>query len=196
MSCPPLESMGKYAVAVIDPPWPIWWRETEPETKAGYQTMAYDTMSLNEIAALPIPAILEPDAWVFLWCTQKMLPHAFAILEGWGLTYRYTMGWHKSHGPKPVTGPIYNLEFVLVGSRGAPKYRETTGFRLCESWFYIQHGDSHSAKPEEFYDLLRRVTCNPRIDVFNRRKISGFTGWGHEAPAGEPDPDHWQEVLV
>lgn len=190
MSCPPLESMGRYAVAVIDPPWPIdWWRD---QGTAGYLDFPYDTMSMAEIAELPVREILLDDAWVFLWTTNKLLPVTFGILSGWGLTYRYTMIWSKGNGPKPVGGPTHDAEFVIVGSVGQPRYRDTKAFGMV----HRMPATEHSAKPEGFYDLLRRVTHEPRIDVFNRRRIAGFQGWGHEAPMGAADPDHYQEVLL
>ena len=53
----------------------------------------------------------------------------------------------------------------------------------------------HSVKPEGFYDMLRRVTEGPRLDIFGRRGISGFTSWGNEAPSEPATPDVYQDVL-
>ena len=38
----------------------------------------------------------------------------------------------------------------------------------------------HSRKPDEFYDLVRRASPGPRIDIFSREKRDGFDQYGHE----------------
>jgi N6-adenosine-specific RNA methylase IME4 len=39
----------------------------------------------------------------------------------------------------------------------------------------------HSKKPDMFYETVKRVTAGKRIDIFNRREISGFDVWGNQA---------------
>ena len=206
----PLESMGPYATVVVDPPWPLNWYRTD-WTKAdaarngrvnrgkyvgkrpGYSNYGYETMDVDEIAALPVGDVLADDALVFLWTTGRLLREAFGVLEAWGVVYGYTMVWHKPWGPKPLNKPMYNSEFVLVGTKGKPRYTDEKMFFTANTW---TNPRVHSRKPEEFYDLLRRVTPAPRLDIFGRRRIGGFDTWGDQAPAGPPLPETYQQVLV
>ena len=185
----PLEEMGKFATVVVDPPWPMAkiLRDWRPNQVA----LDYPTMSVIEIAALPVPNVLAHDAFVFLWTTQRFLPFAIDIVQDWGCDYRMTMVWHKAGGIKPPSYPMFNAEFVVVGAKLLPKFTDTLGFRLANNW----PRGAHSEKPEGFYDLLRRVTPGPRLDVFGRRRIAGFTSWGDEAPEGPALPDHYQTVF-
>lgn len=153
---------GVYDVIVVDPPWAM-------------KGVPYSTMSLDEIRALEIPCC--NDSHVFVWANQKFLPDAFDIIKAWGLEYVCTFVWHKPCGPQPVGLPQYNCEFVLYCTKGSPKFVDTKDFWTC---FNAPRG-GHSEKPEEFYDVIRRVTGGTRIDMFNRRKIEGFETWGDEA---------------
>ena len=38
----------------------------------------------------------------------------------------------------------------------------------------------HSEKPDTFYELIERTTGGNRIDLFARKKRSGFVSWGNE----------------
>lgn len=163
---------GKYHTIVIDPPWEM--KKIEREVRPNQMGLDYPTMNYDELSEFEIPA--HDNCHLYVWTTQKHLPATFELLQEWGFKYLVTMVWHKPGGPQPFGLPQYNCEFVLLCRKGNLPFLETKAFNCC----FNAARREHSRKPDEFYDLVQRVSPGPRIDIFSREKRKGFKSWGNE----------------
>jgi len=165
---------GRFETIVIDPPWEM--QKIERDVRPNQVAFDYPTMNESELAAFGVPAMASDDCHLFCWTTHKHLPMALRLLESWGFRYVCTMVWHKPGGFQPIGLPQYNCEFALYARRGSPQFIDTKAFPAC----FEAPRREHSRKPDEFYDLVRRVTAGPRIDVFSREARPGFEQFGNE----------------
>ena len=165
-----------YRTIVIDPPWPM--QKIKREVAPNQVGFDYVTMSLEDIGKFPLSDFVSKQGChLYLWTTQKYLPASIEILQKWGFNYIFTMVWHKNGGFQPFNLPQYNAEFVLFGKQGNLNFTTTKNF-FCA---FKADRNGHSKKPDEFYDMVRRVSPEPRIDIFNRNKKEGFDSYGYEA---------------
>jgi N6-adenosine-specific RNA methylase IME4 len=165
----------KYGIIVVDPPW-------QCHDQGGFKIRRivnanYPTMTIAEIASLPIGDLADDISLCFLWTVDKFLYDSKAILEGWGFTYHFTGSWHKSKGLN-FYGFTRNVEHFLIGYKGSlgHHYPNRPTVRTCISGKYR----GHSVKPDEFYDNLKPLPLNPRVDVFARAPREGWTTIGDE----------------
>ena len=172
----------QYQTIVADPPWPVKM-SGKMALHSAARALPYETMTVEEIAALPVQEIAADGAHLWLWTTNGFLRAAFDVMEAWGFRYLTTVTWVKPSGYGPWFAST--TQHVLFGYRGKCVF--PLG-RYKPTHFTASPRRKHSRKPDEFYDLVRSISPEPRIDLFNRREIDGFTGWGDQSPSAVTTP--------
>jgi N6-adenosine-specific RNA methylase IME4 len=185
---PPLEALpeGKFRCIVADPPWE---QKAGPPFASGGTSddLPYIHMDLDGIEAMPVAESAADDAHLWLWITNRYLEHAWRIARAWGFEPSTVNVWcKKPHGMGPGGVLKNTTEFFLFCRRGKLEALS----KVDTTWFEWKRG-KHSEKPEEFYDLVQKITPAPfaekdRLELFSRKKRSGWTVWGNEVPS---DPE-------
>ena len=164
---------GKYACIVIDPPWPVGFidREERPN-QIGFP---YPPMSIEEIQAFPIPEIADDNCHLYLWVVHSFLHMALHLVEHWGFEYRFLMTWVKNVGFTPYKSAMRTTEHILFCTKGSLPILD-----VGQPIHFHADVRQHSRKPDEFYEMVRRRSPSPRIDVFSREARDGFAQFGNE----------------
>jgi N6-adenosine-specific RNA methylase IME4 len=158
-----------YGTVYADPPWKYGnqasWASTDDH---------YPTLTVEEIAALPVAALAAGEAHLHLWTTNAFLPDAFAVLRAWGFAYKSAFVWVK---PQVGLGNYWRVshEFLLLGVRGECPFRD----RSLRSWLEADRG-RHSTKPDPVRLLIEKASPGPRLELFGRRQAEGWTVWGNQ----------------
>lgn len=109
--------VGFYRCLIIDPPWPI--KKILREVHPNQIELDYPTMTLEEIAELPIAALADPaGCHIYLWVTHKFLPAGLRLFERWDVRYQCLLTWVKNVGFTPFSW-MYSTEHVLFGRVGS-----------------------------------------------------------------------------
>jgi N6-adenosine-specific RNA methylase IME4 len=119
------DSLGqsRFATILADPPWQFANRtgKIAPEHR---RLSRYGTMTLDEIAKLPVSDFAEPTAHLYLWCPNALLPEGLAVMKAWGFNYKSNIVWHKvrKDGGSDGRGVGFYFrnvtELILFGVRG------------------------------------------------------------------------------
>ena len=113
----------RFSTVLADPPWQFKNRtgKMAPEHK---RLSRYPTMKLQEIKDLPVEAIVEDRAHLYLWVPNALLAEGMQVMENWGFKYKTNLIWYKIRkdgGPDRRGVGFYfrNVtEMVLFGIRG------------------------------------------------------------------------------
>lgn len=149
----------------------------------------YQTMTWDELGALPVSQLARGDAILFLWACWPTIRQSINLMEQWGFRYVTGGSWHKrtKHG-KSNFGTGYRLrsatEPYLIGTLGNPMTAknirnviEADGLDEIDA-----ENLGHSRKPDEQYEVCEAL-C-PRalrfIELFSRKSRVGWDHWGLE----------------
>lgn len=185
----------KYGAILVDPPW-----RTELRSPAGYGKSPeahYATMTLDELASLPVHELAGPGCYLFMWAVWPQLPQALWLMEQWGFRYvtggdwvKRTANWKLGFG----TGYVLrsSSEPFLIGRIGTlqtvSKSERNTIFApelildASEIPNLIEAAmREHSRKPDQMRQMIDRLL--PRqyfCELFAREPWPGHDVWGNE----------------
>lgn len=177
---------GPFGTILADPPWQ--YRPTPKTTTASPDDRfrsaedQYATMTMGEIAGLPVREIAADNAHLYLWTTAPRLVGdrndnsvtPFDILDAWGFRYATTLVWHKTGAPGMGWYFRGDAEFVLFGVRGKCPIPPA----LRRSNVFVAPKSRHSRKPEAVMDAIELVSPARRLELFARRHRLGWVAWG------------------
>lgn len=113
----------RFATVLADPPWRFTNRtgKMAPEHR---RLSRYGTMTVDEIANLPVPRLVASTAHLYLWVPNALLPEGLRVMHAWGFDYKTNLIWHKlrKDGGSDGRGVGFYFrnvtEIILFGVRG------------------------------------------------------------------------------
>jgi len=165
-----------YRCILIDPPWPITKTGKRKRAKGGQpEELPYPTMTLEEMLRLPVKALGSDDCHLWLWTTNQFLEDGFVLMRAWGFKYLSAI-----HAIKPSGVGNYFVQrsqTILFGYKSKCKFPQE---RYKPNIIEVGDPKRHSEKWDETYEYIESVSPGPRVELFARRKRSGWDVWGNE----------------
>jgi N6-adenosine-specific RNA methylase IME4 len=166
----------RYRTIVADPPWDVMGGP--PWGGGNSKPLPYPTMTVDEIAAIPVRDMAERRAHLYIWTINAYVEDTYEIARHWGFRPSTLLTWTKSVTNGGLGGTFrLCTEHVLFCRRGILQAKTQIG----RSWFDWPRQQAHSRKPEAFLDLVEQVSPGPYLELFARRNRLGWDTWGNEA---------------
>lgn len=178
----------KYGVIYADPPWQFQNRtgKVAPEHK---RLMRYETMTLDDIKALPVESIAGDKCHLYLWVPNALLPDGLAVMEAWGFEYKGNIVWEKvrKDGQPDGRGVGFYFrnvtELLLFGIKKKSSPNRTLDPARSQVNLIRAMKREHSRKPDEIIPIIEACSEGPRIELFARGDREGWDMWGNQATA-------------
>ncbi len=159
----------KFSCIYADPPWQYGNQSTRAATDNHYQTMPID-----DICNMPVSQLAADNAHLHLWTTNAFLPDSFRLIKSWGFEYKSILVWCKT---QMGIGNYWRVshELLLLGIRGKCPFLN----RAQMSWFEAPR-TKHSEKPSTARAMIEKVSPGPRLELFGRQAVGGWTVFGNQ----------------
>ena len=176
----------KFSTILADPPWRFQNRtgKMAPEHR---RLSRYETMTLDDIRALPVGGVAAETAHLYLWTPNALLPEALSVMEAWGFSYKSNLIWHKvrKDGGSDGRGVGFYFrnvtEIILFGVRGKNARTREAGRRQVN--MIETRKREHSRKPDEQYEIIEACSPGPYLKLFARGERKRWVVWGNQADA-------------
>lgn len=183
MSSWPFGDLRHFAYPVIyaDPAWPFENYSAKGEGRN--PNRHYDTMSIEQLKALPVGHLAADNAALFMWVTDPLLDRAIEVMKHWGFRYctvAFTWakrtpldsGWHMGTGYYTRANP----ELCLLGMNGRMGLPKSRSVRQL----VVEPVREHSRKPDRIYDDIEKMFDGPYVELFARQRRPGWDAWGNQ----------------
>ncbi len=174
----------EFKTVLADPPWQFQNRtgKIAPEHR---RLNRYETMTLDDICALPVAECVASTAHLYLWVPNALLPDGLRVLREWGFEYKSNIVWRKirKDGGSDGRGVGFYFrnvtELILFGVRG--KNARTLDPGRTQVNYLESRKREHSRKPDEQYPLIEECSPGPFLEMFSRGTRPDWTVWGNQA---------------
>lgn len=184
----------KYDIIYADPPW-----RYQDKTCEGACAKHYNTMSVEEICALPVANLAAKDCTLFMWATYPQMHEALKVIAAWGFKYKtIAFQWVKLNRNVKLNNFTIatvqdilhkacffgvgrwtrgNTECCLLATKGKP-HRENNAV----SQLIFAPLTKHSSKPVETRERIKTLMGGgtQAIELFAREHVEGWDCWGDE----------------
>ena len=173
---------GTFSTIYCDPPWRFQNRtgKMAPEHKRLHR---YRTLTLEEIASLPVAKHARDPSHLYLWVPNALLREGLEVMKAWGFTYKTNIVWskiRKDGGPDGRGVGFYfrNVtELLLFGVKGSMRTLKPGRTQVN---LLATRKREHSRKPAEMYDIVEACSPGPYLELFAREPIDKWTCWGDQ----------------
>lgn len=183
----------RFGAILADPPWAFRTFSGENMTPHRCAEDHYRTLTLEQLAALPVGEFAAKDCALFMWLVGSHLAEGIELARAWGFEFKTdAFYWLKQRmidadQVNMFTGDIAEprisfgywtrkqVEPCWLFTRGNPRRRSASVRQAI-----IAPRREHSRKPDEQYARIEALVGGPYLELFARTVRPGWNVWGNE----------------